>query len=114
MIMIPLFVLLIHNRFVNGHYHRLPNGQVVYHYHPYAASTTGGSTGSPFAAHHHTTLDFSIITSIFGGEIFVGLVFLFAGFLLIQQIHRLIIQVCLFFNRLKVRYSDSRAPPCIA
>lgn len=116
LIMIPLFAMLIHNRFVNGHYHRLPSGQIVYHYHPYQqqADAEAETSGSPYAGHHHSSLDFSLISVFTGAELFVGLVFLFIGFVLAQWVRKFVFSAILFLNRFKVRYSDPRAPPSLA
>ncbi|MCF8331160.1 MAG: TonB-dependent receptor [Bacteroidales bacterium] len=83
---------------------------MIYHYHPYnkAEPTSSGDEG-PLAAHHHSAMDFIVIASIFSSDVIAGLVFVFAGFLLIPLIRKYYHILFLFHNRLRVRYSDSRA-----
>ncbi|MFO8054769.1 MAG: hypothetical protein R6U19_06350 [Bacteroidales bacterium] len=110
LIMIPLMALLIHNRFANGHFHQLANGEVIYHYHPYDKSETSSET-NPISGHHHNALDLSIIAMIAGGAFFFGFIFIFHGFILTRHLHKFGRFLTHLFNRLKVRYADPRAPP---
>ena len=108
--MIPLMALLIHNRIANGHYHILPDGEVVHHYHPYDKSESG-SSDSPFAGHHHSAVDFNIIAMITGGVIFWGFVFTFFGFLIAENFQKILQRLHYFLPRLFNSYADARAPP---
>lgn len=110
LIMIPLMALLIHNRFANGHVHKLPNGEVIYHYHPYDKGETS-SEKDPLSRHHHNNLDYSIISMIAGGEFFYGFIFAFTGFILTRYFRKFSRFFIHFLNRLQVRYADPRAPP---
>ncbi|MGM0613553.1 MAG: hypothetical protein ACQESM_08605 [Bacteroidota bacterium] len=110
LIMIPLIALLIHNRFANGHFHKLADGEVVYHYHPYDKSETS-SESDPLSRHHHNALDLSIISMIAGGEFFYGFIFAFAGFILTRYLRKVGRFLTHFLNRFQLRYADPRAPP---
>ena len=55
-ILILCAVLSIYNLGFNGHYHKLLNGTIVLHYHPYA--NTGNTSDSPFKNHTHSEVDF--------------------------------------------------------
>ncbi len=112
LLMIPFFVLFLHNRFANGHYHYTPDGDVVYHSHPFQKSVDT-SSDTPFANHHHSTVDFSMIAMITGGDLFAGLVFVFAAFILNRFPQRCIRVADICVSRFKIRYSDSRAPPSL-
>ncbi|MFO8086542.1 MAG: hypothetical protein R6T91_01885 [Bacteroidales bacterium] len=110
LLLIPLMAFLIHNRFANGHYHHLPNGEVVYHYHPYHKADQAGSE-EPFAGHQHSKMDFLMIALFFGGEF----IFLFGVLLLglnnLALVRVLIRWVPHYTKRFRFDYSDSRAPP---
>ncbi len=55
-ILIVSAMLSIYNLGFNGHYHKMANGLMVLHYHPY--SDTSGNPNNPFKKHTHSELDF--------------------------------------------------------
>lgn len=112
LLLIPLMAFLIHNRFANGHYHHLPNGDVVYHYHPYHKADQAGSE-EPFAGHQHSKMDFLMIALFFSAEFA-----LLMGAILLSFTHRALQSVFFpwvshFSKRFRFNYSHSRAPPAI-
>lgn len=71
-------VLLAFNFFSNRHPHILPNGDIIFHAHPY--QTTDNSSSFPGSAHHHTkkqlnSLDYTSVLAFFA-ILFAGLAFL--------------------------------------
>lgn len=44
----------------NAHYHKMPDGTVICHSHPFQSR----NTGSPFESHHHSKQQFLIIQQI--------------------------------------------------
>ena len=52
---------LIFNLSINGHYHKLYNGEIVYHCHPFQHNE---SNNSPFEDHHHTKVQYLILSQI--------------------------------------------------
>ena len=66
-ITIPIVLLLFYNQAANWHLHKLPNGILVEHAHPY---TNNSSSESPFQNHQHSSLEIHILAII---SSFVGL-----------------------------------------
>jgi predicted Na+-dependent transporter len=54
---LPLVMLLFYNQVANWHYHKLHNGIVVEHAHPFPNSKTAES---PYENHTHTEFEFLI------------------------------------------------------
>ena len=57
-ILLPAILWLYFNQAFNGHYHILPNGEIVYHAHPYHHQN---STESPFENHQHSKSEYFIL-----------------------------------------------------
>ena len=60
-ILLSAILYLYYNTAANGHYHRLSDGEIVYHSHPYQHQN---SHNSPFENHHHSDFEYSILTQI--------------------------------------------------
>jgi len=68
-----LFTLaLFFNNAVNWHYHKLPNGILVEHAHPYGKHSS--TSNSPFEKHHHSDFEYLILDLVY----YSGLVILVA------------------------------------
>ena len=59
---LPLVVGLFYNQAANQHWHKLENGIVVEHAHPFERSS---DTTTPFQNHHHSNQDFIILEMLF-------------------------------------------------
>ena len=76
-----LFILQIANRTVYFHSHKLENGQIISHAHPYNKS----SDSTPFKKHHHSDNEIIILAQL---EVLLLLSFvLFALFIVSQYKH---------------------------
>lgn len=60
-ILLPAILYLYYNTAANGHYHKLSDGEIVCHAHPFQHQT---SKDSPFENHHHSNFEYSILTQI--------------------------------------------------
>lgn len=56
LLLIPFIIGISINYIKNGHYHKLPDGEVVQHAHPYEKDTS--PPDSPFQKHHHTSFEY--------------------------------------------------------
>lgn len=59
---IPIIVGITISSVLNGHYHKLPDGEVVYHSHPYKEDTS--PSDSPFQKHHHTPSEYFLFQQL--------------------------------------------------
>jgi hypothetical protein len=57
----PFVSWLFINSYINGHYHKLSNGEIIYHCHPFKHNK---NNASPFEDHHHTKSEFFILAQI--------------------------------------------------
>jgi hypothetical protein len=76
----PFISWLFINSYINGHYHKLNNGEIIYHCHPFKHNK---NNTSPFEDHHHTKSEFFILAQI-SNPLFILSIFLI---LLGQFIH---------------------------
>jgi len=60
-LLFPAISWLFINSAINGHYHKLNNGEIIYHCHPYKHDK---NKNSPFEDHHHTESECLIIAQI--------------------------------------------------
>lgn len=107
-IIIPAICWLFINSFINGHYHKLNNGEIVYHCHPF---THNKNNTSPFEDHRHTESE-----CFFLAQISNPLVILFLFLILIGQFITLCIDIILYrysYHVMKSFFYDNnyRAPP---
>lgn len=54
-LMVGLLLLIGEQYFSNKHYHKLPDGTVICHSHPFSKSN---QSNSPFESHHHSKAEF--------------------------------------------------------
>ena len=59
-IAIPIILWLYISSTINFHYHKLPDGTVICHSHPYHSE----ESDSPFESHHHSSISYTIIQQI--------------------------------------------------
>ena len=59
--LLPGIAWFIINFAINGHYHKLPNGEVIHHSHPYKHNK---NNKLPFEDHHHTDSEYFILDQI--------------------------------------------------
>ncbi len=57
-ILLPAIFCLYFNQAFNGHSHKLPNGEIVHHAHPYQHQN---NNESPFENHRHTEFEYVIL-----------------------------------------------------
>ncbi len=62
---VPLLVFMLVNQSVNLHYHKMDDGVVVSHAHPYADTNDLG--GESFPQHEHTKTQFFILAQLTTG-----------------------------------------------
>ena len=60
-LLFPAISWLIINSTINGHYHKLDNGEIIYHCHPYKHNN---NKNSPFEDHKHTESEYFIIAQV--------------------------------------------------
>ncbi len=107
---------LFFNNAVNWHYHKLPNGIIVEHAHPFSKSKSTASSKapySPFEKHQHTEFEYLILDILYYG----GLVLLFA-FLSLSVFREFKNRVILsklisFYGSIHSLLPPLRAPPVI-
>ena len=58
-ILLPAIFLLYFNQASNGHYHKLPNGEIICHAHPYHHQN---NDQSPFENHPHSKSEYFILS----------------------------------------------------
>ena len=61
-LLIILILALFYNNAANWHFHKLPNGIIVEHAHPYAKFP---SSEYPYQQHQHSDLEYLILDTIF-------------------------------------------------
>ena len=73
-LILPAIVWLIINSAVNGHYHKLQNGKIIHHCHPYKHNE---NNNSPFEDHHHSNAEYYIIDLISNTIVLLSSFFIF-------------------------------------
>ncbi len=71
-LLVLLTLALFYNNAANWHFHKLPNGIVVEHAHPYAKFP---SSENPYQQHQHSDLEYLILDTIFHAAFIIALVF---------------------------------------
>ncbi len=61
-LLVPLIAGITINSVVNGHYHKLSEGEVIYHSHPYNEDTS--PPDSPFQKHHHSPFEYFLFNQL--------------------------------------------------
>jgi hypothetical protein len=77
LVLIFLTLALFFNNAVNWHYHKLPNGMIIEHAHPFNKSA------SPLEKHNHSDIEFLILELIYYSGILLLLVF--SGLILFRE-----------------------------
>ena len=72
LITLPLILLLFYNQAANWHYHKLPNGIVIEHAHPYSKAK---SADSPFQKHTHNDFEILILGLLSTTTVILSLLF---------------------------------------
>jgi hypothetical protein len=72
-VLIVFTLALFFNNAVNWHYHRLPNGIVIEHAHPYHKPSS--AAGAPFESHRHTDIEYLILDLIYGSGLVIVLAY---------------------------------------
>lgn len=71
--LIPLILLMFVNASVNKHYHKLPNGEIIVHAHPFHESSSNSSSSD----HSHSEKEY-LLLALIGNPVSLAL-FLFSG-----------------------------------
>jgi hypothetical protein len=66
---------LFYNNVINRHFHKLPNGIIVEHAHPF--NKAASSSDSPFENHHHTGLEYLILDMVYYSGLILVMAFIF-------------------------------------
>jgi hypothetical protein len=110
-IIIPIVLLLFYNQAANWHLHKLPNGIVIEHAHPYAKDKTDDT---PFQKHSHNNFEYLVLALISSSA---GIVVIALFLSLILFVKEGFVQSIYFnYNLIKVFFpndSPLRAPPTI-
>jgi hypothetical protein len=101
------FFLNSYNAFINGHYHRLLDGQIIFHAHPYEKQTTDSNN---FPVHSHSKiqlLNYELLTTLLFAFLIVIIIFHF-NFIKTNTVE--IVQLLLHFFYI-IRFHFRRGPP---
>ncbi len=94
-LLIVSVLALFHNNIANWHYHKLPNGIVVEHAHPFNKAASDPS--NPFERHQHSDIEYLILDLVY--SIGYIIILLFPGLLIFlnrQEIKRILLPVPVF------------------
>lgn len=72
-IFLTITLALVYNNAFFTHTHKLPDGTIVQHAHPYQNNS---DSQSPFKTHHHTSFEFLLLDNLGVFLVVAGLVFL--------------------------------------
>ena len=100
---------LFHNNFANWHYHKLPNGIVVEHAHPF--NKAASDPNFPFQRHKHSDIEYLILDLVY--SIGLIIIFLLTGLLIFlnrQNITRVLLPVPVYSSNNQT-LPLLRAPP---
>jgi hypothetical protein len=107
--MIVSVMMLFYNNIANWHYHKLPNGIVVEHAHPF--SKPASDPFYPFQKHQHSDIEYLILDIVY--SIGLIIVLMYTGLLLflkLQKITRVLLPVPVFSSNNQA-LPPLRAPP---
>lgn len=109
-LLFPAISWLFINFAINGHYHKLSNGEIIYHCHPYKHDK---NKNSPFENHHHTESECLVIAQISNPlvSLFVYLILIGQFLLLCKEI--IIIENLYILLRSYLYINNYRSPPII-
>lgn len=107
-ILFPVICWLFINSFINGHYHKLYNGEIIYHCHPFKHNE---NNNSPFEDHHHTESEYFILAQISNPLVLSSVFLIFIGQFL-PLCNEIIISENLFLLLRSYFYNNNyRSPP---
>lgn len=75
-LLVPVVMLWFFNSVNYRHYHKLPDGSVIAHAHPYNKKS---SDPKPFKTHNHTAAEFFLLSFLSNPILLLGLLFICAG-----------------------------------
>lgn len=107
-ILLPAIFLLYFNQVNNGHYHKLPSGEIVYHAHPFQHQS---NDKSPFENHRHSKSEYIIFALLSNPFVLLG-AFLVLNSPLIIPLKIISYKPNRLFSTYKYQYSNVyRGPP---
>lgn len=113
MILIVSAVLSIYNLGFNGHYHKMSNGAMVLHYHPY--NDTSNNPDSPFKKHTHSEVEFfKVMISNISITLLPILISILSALLAFKKIKYYLPNILKSFTSFVHSCSSLRAPPLFA
>ncbi|HKK10542.1 MAG TPA: hypothetical protein VJ939_06865 [Bacteroidales bacterium] len=108
-IIVASIVWMLHNYYSSWHYHRLPNGVLVVHAHPFSA---GEHSKTPFPVDDHKHEGSQILAFDHNSVVFVFVVFLMAfGLRFFTKRKKRISQPVFYHISFYSQYFHLRAPP---
>ncbi len=96
--------MLVANKGIFMHAHKLEDGTVIFHSHPYNKS----NDASPVKTHHHSKAEFCFFHNT---EILFFLTFLAVTLFLLPEKRKFITHFHLIFTPAYIHFKKSRAPP---
>lgn len=104
LLMVTVIAMLTFNQSVNIHTHKLDDGTIVSHAHPYNKT----SDSDPIKSHHHTLTELLILEHF---EILFLSIFIAIALLQTSQLVKRNTQTELHFKPHYIHYAPGRAPP---
>lgn len=104
LILIGVMGMLIANKAIFLHAHKLSNGVVIEHAHPFDKSNDSG----PYKSHHHSNAEFSLLSNL---EILFLVLFLTFAFGLFIKKEQSLFKTKVRYNLIGISLKKGRAPP---
>jgi hypothetical protein len=105
----PAICWLFINSFINGHYHKLSNGEIIYHCHPFKHNNKNNT--SPFENHHHTKSEFFILAQISNPLFLMFVILILIGQLIHSCVEILVSENSILLLRNYFYNKNYRSPP---
>mgnify|MGYP006286896655 FL=1 len=109
LLLIPLIAGVTFNAIKNGHFHKLWDGEVIYHSHPYKKDTS--PPDSPFQKHHHSPSEYLLLHQITHEPFLPANELSFLDAPVIDKKVQQPVYIIHHFESLSYLYSSPRAPP---
>jgi hypothetical protein len=77
-VLILSILALFYNNVINRHFHKLPNGIIVEHAHPF--NKAASPSDSPFENHHHTNLEYLMLDMVYHSGLILVMALIFLRF----------------------------------
>jgi len=89
LLLIPILLYIGINNLANVHYHKMADGTVVCHSHPFGS----GSQESPFESHHHSATSYLVLQQVntFSFLVIIAILLL-SGLLYLRSIKTILLQ----------------------